>query len=422
MKDHRNWAGNYQYHAERLHVPETIEEVQKIVASSSSVKVVGTRHSFNSIADTNEDHISLERLNRVVSLDRDKQTVTVEGGITYGDLSKYLHLQGLALPNLASLPHISVAGACATATHGSGDGNQSLATSVRTMEVVTAEGDVVSFSRDEDPEIMDGVSVGLGGLGVVTQLTLDVIPSFQIRQLVYENLSMSQLENELDAITSSAYSVSLFTDWKNESFNQVWLKQQVVVDNDCSIAPDFFEATATVANVHPVPGQAVENCTEQMGVAGEWHDRLPHFKMDFLPSSGKELQTEYIMARERAYTALQAIAPLKEEIAPLLQISEIRTIAKDELWMSPYYKRESVGFHFTWKDNWEEVQKVLPKIEERLAQFDARPHWGKLFTMAPDKLQSLYEKLPDFQKLLKQYDPTGKFQNEFLKKYIFGEE
>lgn len=419
MEVQRNWAGNYQYNATRFHIPETVEQVQQLVSRSNLVKVLGTRHSFNHIADTTEDLISLGKFNRVLKLDPEEQTVTVESGIKYSDLCQYLQRNGFGLENMASLPHISVAGACATATHGSGNKNRTLAASIRALEMVTGEGDVVHFSRDESHEHMDGVAVGLGGLGVVTKLTLDVVPTYQMRQDVYEHLSFSALKEHFEEISSSAYSVSLFTDWQEERFNQVWLKERITEGNTIQRNAEFFGATLATSNCHPVPGHGAEHCTEQMGIAGHWHERLPHFRMDFTPSSGQELQSEYIIPREHTYDALQAIAQLKGEIAPLLHISEIRTIAGDHLWMSPYYKQNSVGIHFTWKDNWEEVQKVLPKIEERLAPFHARPHWGKLFTMAPEHVKGLYEKLPDFQQLLGQYDPNGKFRNKFLNTYIY---
>ncbi|MDQ0253255.1 xylitol oxidase [Evansella vedderi] len=420
MEEQRNWAGNFKYSAARIHKPESMEQVQQLVARSNKVKVLGTRHSFNAIADTTEDHISLGNLNRVLELDRERRTVTVEGGIQYSDLCQYLHQNGYGLPNMASLPHISVAGACATATHGSGDENHILATSVREMEFVTAKGDVVHFSRDHSPELMGGAAVSLGGLGVVTKLTLDVIPAFQMRQDVYENLPLSNVKGHFEDITSSAYSVSLFTDWREETFNQVWLKHKLTEGISFEEKPEFFGATIATTKVNPVPGSEAVNCTEQLGVTGEWHERLPHFRMDFTPSSGEELQSEYIFPRQHAYDALSAVAQLGEEIAPHLHVSEVRTIAEDDLWMSSCYKQKSVAIHFTWKDDWDSVQKLLPKIEEQLSPFQARPHWGKLFTMEPKHLQGLYEKLPDFQQLLQHYDPQGKFRNKFLDKYIFG--
>jgi len=383
------------------------------------LKAVGTRHSFNDIADAAEDIISLERFDRVVELNRDLRAVTVETGVRYGQLCWYLHEKGYALHNLASLPHISVVGACATATHGSGDNNGNLATIVSAMEMVTANGEVIVLSRERDGERFHGAVVGLGGLGVVTKLTLDILPAFDMRQNVYENLPLSHLENNFDAILSSAYSVSLFTDWQSDRINQVWLKRRVSGSAPFAPEPDFFGAQLATCQVHPIAGHHAEYCTEQMNVSGPWHERLPHFRMDFTPSSGEELQSEYLVPRPHAFAAIKAVAQLREQVAPLLQICELRTIAADNLWMSPCYKQACVGIHFTWKRNWEAVRNLLPLIEEELAPFKARPHWGKLFTMSPARLQSLYEKLPDFQGLLRFYDPQGKFRNAFLDTYIF---
>ncbi|MER2059466.1 MAG: FAD-binding protein [Niallia sp.] len=418
----RNWAGNFQFSTTNWHEPETVEEIQQLVSRLNKLRVIGTRHSFNSIADSNENIVSLQKLNKVLSINQENETVTIEAGVKYGDLCHVLQQHGYALHNLASLPHISVAGACATATHGSGNSNQNLAAAVRAMEVVTADGSIVTFSKEKSEEELHGAVVGLGGLGIVTKLTLDIYPTHQMRQDVYENLPLAQLAHDFDAIYSSAYSVSLFTDWQDETINQVWLKSKLTDDQNFSLGEDFYGAKAATKNLHPVPGVGAENCTAQLGVPGDWLDRMPHFRMDFTPSKGQELQSEYIMAREHAYEALCALSEIREQIAPHLFISEIRTIAKDELWLSPSYKQDSVAFHFTWQDKWEEVQQVLPLIEAKLEPFQAKPHWGKLFTTTPAKVQSLYEKMPDFQQLLIKYDPNGKFRNDFLNKYVFNED
>ncbi|WP_248925261.1 FAD-binding protein [Paenibacillus hamazuiensis] len=418
MENNRNWAGNYSYSAKELLVPESVEQVQEIVARSSLIKALGTRHSFNGIADCTGSLLSLQKLNRVINLDVQRNKITVEAGIRYGDLCHYLHGCGYALHNLASLPHISIAGAIATATHGSGDRNGNLASAVHSLEVVKADGEKAVFSREGQDGLFEGAVVGLGGLGVITQITLDVIPTFQMSQHVFENLPLAQLKDHFDDIFSSAYSVSLFTDWKTAGFNQVWQKR---IANDYTPAPadsEFFGAAPAGAHRHPVPGYSAENCSEQLGVPGPWYERLPHFRMDFTPSAGEELQSEYFVPRQKAYDALCAIDRIKDSIAPYLYVSEVRTIAEDRLWMSPCYKQQSVGIHFTWKADWEAVRQILPIIEEQLAPFHARPHWGKLFAMPPAHVQSLYEKLPDFRQLLLQCDPQGKFCNNFLKSYI----
>ena len=415
----KNWAGNYTYGAARWHTPQTTSDVQDVVKGADKVKVVGSRHSFNDIADTPGDIISLERLEPVMAIDQAQNTVTISGNVRYGELCRYLYGKGFALPNLASLPHITVAGACATATHGSGDKNGNLATSVSALEMVAADGQVVDFSRDKEEETFQGAVVGLGGLGVVAKMTLDLLPAFEVRQDVYEHLPWSQLEEHFDEITASAYSVSLFTDWQGDGIEQVWLKHRQTDNPSYEAASDLFGARLAARKLHPIAALSAENCTEQMGVHGPWHERLPHFRLDFTPSSGEELQSEYFVPRQQAAAALRAVREVRRQIAPLLLISEIRTIAADSLWLSPCYRQDSVAIHFTWQRDWAGVRKLLPVIEEQLTPFAARPHWGKLFMMPPERLAALYEKLPAFRQLAQQLDPAGKFRNEFLDRTIF---
>ena len=416
----RNWAGNTTYSAARLHRPATIEQLQELVSRCNKLRILGSRHSFNSIADCNEDLISLEQLDQVTALDRERHTVTIAGGVRYGPLCQYLQREGYALHNLASLPHISVAGACATATHGSGNNNGNLATAVVALEFVNARGELVALSREQHSEQFQGAVVGLGGLGAVTKLTLKIEPTFDMSQEVYENLPMTQLENHFDEITASAYSVSLFTDWQSGSFNQVWLKRRVTEESAGVGVSTLFGATPAPTHRHPIITISAENCTAQMGISGPWYERLPHFRIGLTPSSGEELQTEYLLPRQYAIEALRTINRLRDRLIPLLQISEVRTIAADTLWLSPCYQQPSVAIHFTWKKDWPAVKQLLPLLEEQLAPFQARPHWGKLFTLPPAQVQALYERLPDFQDLLRHYDPQGKFRNTFLDSYIFG--
>ncbi len=416
----KNWAGNYTYRAARIHRPQTIEQVQELVSRCNQLRVLGTRHSFNDIADSPEDLVSLEHFDRVLEVDHTRRSVTVEAGIRYGELCRHLHGQGYAIHNLASLPHISVAGACATATHGSGVNNGNLATAVSGLEIITADGERVVVSREQHGEQFQGMVVGLGGLGIVTKLTLDLVPAFEMRQDVYEELSLAQVEAHFEDLVSRAYSVSLFTDWQGPRFTQVWFKRRVADAPDFEPEPTLYGATLATNHRHPITGLSPENCTAQMGVPGPWHERLPHFRLEYTPSSGEELQSEYLVPRQHAVAALQAIDRLRGHIAPLLQVSEVRTIAADNLWMSPCYNQACVGLHFTWKQNWDAVKEVLPMIEAQLLPLEGRPHWGKLFTVRPAEMPSLFPKLPDFQQLLRQYDPGGTFRNAFLDTYIGG--
>ena len=413
----KNWAGNLEYSTGNVHYPKTVSAVQETVKKCNKLTALGSRHSFNTIADSTENQLSLQELNKVISLDKAANTVTVEAGMRYGDLAPYLHQNGYALHNLASLPHITIAGSCATATHGSGVNNGNLATGIAAIEFVNAAGDLVNLSK-KDGEQFQGVVVGLGALGVVTKVTLDLLPTFDMKQYVYLNLPMGELEKNFDTIVSSGYSVSLFTNWKNKNINEVWVKSKVTA-GDTAPPPELFGAKLATKNMHPVEDQDAINCTEQLGVPGPWFERMPHFKMGFKPSTGRELQAEYFVPIEHAYEAMMAMEKLNEKISPHLFISEIRTIHEDNLWMSPCYKKTCVALHTTWKQEVETVMNLLPLVEAQLAPFNARPHWAKLFTLPPAVLQSRIEKLADFKTLVKQYDPNGKFKNNFLNKNLY---
>jgi alditol oxidase len=419
----KNWAGNYPYHALRVHEPRSMDELQEIVGHSRSLKVLGSRHSFNDIADTTGDHVSLTGMPTVYQLDPDERTVRVDGAVRYGELAVRLHADGFALHNLASLPHISVAGACATATHGSGDRSGNLATAVVALEVVTANGELVQFGRDLDPDAFNGAVVSLGALGVVTSLTLAIEPTFDMRQDLYENVSLAQVADHFDEITALADSVSLFTEWHGPGFEQLWLKRRLgadpAVDPPLDPPATIFGATRATEKIHPIRRMPADALTEQLGVPGPWHERMPHFRMDHTPSAGAELQTEWLLPRTHAVDALIALEALRATIEPLVQVSEIRTVAADRLWLSTAYGRDSVAIHFTWQPDWEAVRLVVPRIEAALAPFAPRPHWGKLFTMAPGAVRSSYERLPAFVALAERHDPKGTFRNAFLERYVF---
>jgi alditol oxidase len=397
----KNWAGNIEYSSDTVQTSTSVAEVREFVKKENKLKVLGTRHCFNNIADSKDIFLSLKPMDEVIALDPAKRTVTVGAGVTYGKLCPYLDSRGFALHNLASLPHISVAGACTTATHGSGQKNGNLSTAASALEIVTADGSVVSLSREHDGETFNGAVVSLGALGVITKVTLDIQPRYTMRQYVYEHLPFAELKNHFDAIEASGYSVSLFTDWKDQRINEVWIKSRVEEGQAFHATPEFFGAKLATKNMHPIAELSSENCTEQLGVPGPWYERLPHFRMGFTPSAGKELQSEYFVPRDHAVESILAVERLHEQVSPSLLITEIRAIAADNLWMSPCYHQDCVTIHFTWKPDWPAVSKLLPIIEKELAPFDARPHWGKLFTMSPAELKRIYKKMPAFIDLAK---------------------
>lgn len=412
-----NWAGNITYQAASLARPESLTQAQEIVAAAPRVRALGSRHSFNAIADSDGTQVSLDRLDREITLDPARSRVSVDGGIRYGDLAPVLHAKGLALANLASLPHISVAGAVATATHGSGSMTGNLATAVCEMDVITASGDIVTLSRDADPQTFAGAVVSLGALGLVARLALAVEPTYEVAQTVHTGLSHTGLAGDFDEIFRAGTSVSVFTDWQGDTVNAVWVKDRIGGQNTPG-RPDL-PGTPASQPMHPLPGGRAEDCTEQMGQPGPWHDRLPHFRMDFSPSHGAEIQAEYFMPREEAPRAIAAMQRHGDRLAPLLMISEIRTIAADDLWLSPGQRGPYFAIHFTFRRDWETLKTILPAIEADLAPLGALPHWGKVTTMAPGVIRAGYPRMGDFRDLARDLDPTGKFRNGFLDRMVF---
>src|ERR1700761_1461435 len=421
----RNWARNIEFSAAELARPDSLTELQQVVAGADRVRALGSGHSFNRIADTGGVLVATAGAGSIMSLDPVRGVVRVSGGGRYGALARALDSVGYAVRNTASLPHISVAGSVATATHGSGDANQNLAAAVRSMELVTASGEIVLLSEGEAD--FAGAVAGLGSLGVVSTLDLEIVPSFQVRQWVYEGLPTEAVTGSFDEIFGSAYSVSVFTDWTGGN-NRIWQKERVDgPGRNGAGAASWLGARLADGPRNPVPGGGPLHATEALGAPGPWHERLPHFRLEFTPSAGEELQSEYLVAREVAVPAVEALFALGDQIAPVLQIAEIRTMAADDLWLSmasgrgtagPAGGAGTVGFHFTWVKDDAAVAPVLAAIEAALAPFGARPHWGKVFSTPPDVVRGLYPKYQEFVALLRRYDPAGKFRNEFLDRYF----
>ncbi len=397
-----NWSGNYEYRAARLHEPTSLDELYDVVTRASALRVLGSRHSFNGIADTAGDQVSLARLDPDIRIDSDAATVSLGAGTRYGDLAQVLRPAGWALHNLASLPHISVAGAVATATHGSGIALGNLSTAVVGMEILRADGQTVALDRSS-PDFA-GAVVGLGALGVVTRLTLAIEPAFEVAQTVFLGLDWGTVSENFDELMGAAYSVSLFTDWSDHGVQQVWVKSR-----DGAVR-ELLGATPASGPQHPILGAPADFATEQLGVPGPWDQRLPHFRLEFTPSSGEEIQSEYLLPRSSAAGAIAAVRAVAPAFARILLVSEIRTIAADDLWLSTAYGRDSVAFHFTWVRDQAAVDAALPALEAALAPFSPRPHWGKVFASAPAD----YPRLGDFAQLLDRWDPRGVFRNDFV--------
>jgi xylitol oxidase len=405
-----NWAENLRYQAETIHHPESVGEVQELVASLPRVKALGTRHSFNAVADSPEGGlISLSRFEPDITIDRETMTVSVSPGASYGVLAAALQEAGFALPNLASLPHISIVGGTATGTHGSGDGNGILATAIRSFELVKADGSLVTVDGPD----LKALAVGLGAFGVVTRVTLEIQPTFQVRQDMYTGAPWDQVLESFDETMSSAYSVNLLGDYGAPDLRVIWRKSSVA-PGSMGEAPDTLCGGTWYdgADEPPHPSRTVIG-----GIPGPWSDRLAHFRLDSAPSvGGDELQTEYFVPRRHGVAALNALRRMGHQISPHLHASEIRTVAADDIWLSPAYERDVVSIGFTWRKHPTEVHALLPAVEKALEPFDPRPHWGKLFRLGD--LSARFPKLGEFLELRDSYDPTGKFRHGFVQEIL----
>jgi len=420
----RNWAGNVTYRARMIHEPASIDEVRAIVRDvgrrGGRVRALGTRHSFSDVADTAGDLLSVAGLPRRFEVDGSARTVTIDAGVRIGELAPALDRAGLALHTMASLPHISAAGAVATATHGSGVTRANLSNAVVAMELVTADGDLIRLDRRDDPDVVDGAVVSLGVLGIVTALTLAVEPAYAMRQDVYEDLPITAFCERFEEIAGMAESVSFFTGWRGPTIDQVWVKSRVEPGRRVDLPDRLHGAMPATVERHPIRGLDPAAATPQLGAVGQWYERLPHFRLDHTPSSGDELQAELFVDRRDAAEAFLALDRMRDDLLPLVQVSEIRTIAADGLWLSPAYRRDSVAFHFTWVSDAAAVRPMLRRVEAALERFEPRPHWGKLSSISPETVRSRYERSSEFAALVERLDRRGVFRNGFVERYVLG--
>jgi alditol oxidase len=416
MARERNWSNTYTYQAARLHHPTSIDQVRQTVANATRIHALGARHSFSGVADTTGDLIDVSNIRPEPTIDRHQRTVTVGAAISYGELAAFLEAHGFALRNMASLPHLSIAGATATGTHGSGDSNGNLATSVAALEIVTASGDLIEIRRGQRG--FSGIVVGLGAFGVVTRVTLDVEPSFQMQQDAFADLPWAELLTNFDAIMAAAYSVSLMTMWSATTVNRLWLKKRLINQEPSHVTPTQFGATPAA---QASPGAInIDDSLTPFGAAGPWSEHLCHFRRGCEPGPTAQIQSEYMLPRTQAIAALTRLRAIAKRIDPHLIISEIRTVAADDLWLSPSYGHDTVAIHFTWKPAPAAADAITTEIEALLLPLGARPHWGKLMHARAEQIAPLYPQLAEFRKLADEYDPAGKFRNQFLNEHVFG--
>lgn len=412
-----NWAGNLTYQATSLVEPGSVAELQEVVATHAGagrrVRALGSRHSFSAVADTDGVHVSTRNLGLEVDVEADGagSIAAVPGAATYAEVAPLLHERGLALHNMGSLPHISIAGACATGTHGSGDTLGSLATAVVAVEMVTSSGELVRLAAG-DPDF-PGAVLSLGSLGVVTRLWLRTEPTYEVAQRVWTDLPAGDVGEELDAVLTSGYSVSVFTDLQDtDVVTSVWVKDRV--DRPGTLAPVLAGRASATHRVHPVPGVDPASTTVQDGVPGAWFERLPHFRAGFVPSVGEELQSELFLPRAAVSDLVRAMAEIADVVAPALMVHEIRSAAADDLWLSPLRGRDSVIAHFTWRPDEALVAPALRAVEDALGPWQPRAHWGKITATPALRAPAGAYDLDSFAALAERLDPAGTFANDLL--------
>jgi xylitol oxidase len=407
----QNWSKNVEFNDRGYFQPESLIELQELVRSNQKIRARGTAHCFNEIANTSSYAINLAKMPKIIEVSAATNSVKVSSGLTYGELAPELHSQGWALNNLASLPHISIAGSISTGTHGSGIKNQNLANQVLSLDIVTAEGELRHIDRTNPA--FNALVVGLGLGGIVYQYELKIEPTFEIRQVIYPEIPFDVLQRNFDQILGTAYSVSYFTDWGSAQVGNLWCKFR-----DDEVIPESVGGSAQAdKKYHPIPSVDPVACTDQLGESGDWHQRLSHFKLEFTPSVGEEIQTEFFVDRKDAAAAIEAVSKLGEEITPLLWITELRTLAADDLWLSGAYQRDTLAIHFTWKKDLA-IFPVIERVEAALRPFNYRPHWGKVFTADGKYLSSVYPKMSEFKALVEALDPASKFENTFIRRIL----
>ncbi|AOX46413.1 D-arabinono-1,4-lactone oxidase [Microbacterium sp. BH-3-3-3] len=403
------WSGNHRYRAAETLLPGDLDELAEVLTSADAVRVQATRHTFNDVGDTDGVLVSLEQLPVRIEIDGDR--ARVEGLVTFAELAPVLEAEGRALHNLGSLPHISVAGATATGTHGSGLRNGNLSSAVRAVDVMDADGQ--THHIDQTHEWFAAAALGIGAFGVITAVELQTEPSYTVTQQAYTGVAWDDIVGDPERVFGGSRSVSVFTTWGDPAHDLVWAKSD-------DGAPDWVETLGgrpVGDDIHLGRIRTVDNTTPR-GTPGPWHTRLPHFRADALPSDGDEIQSEYFVPMASARDALAAVRAIAPAFSAQLLVSELRTVAADELWLSPAYQRDVIAIHFTWRNDTDGVLAVLPHIEAALAPFDVRPHWGKAFTMPGEAVRASLARIDDFTAAAHRVDPRGVFRNDFLRRTL----
>ncbi|WP_370107515.1 FAD-binding protein [Nocardioides sp.] len=411
-----NWAENRQLTPREIVSPCSIDELRHTVAAADAVGVIGITHSFTDVFNDRGTLVRLDQMPRDVVIDDERGTAVVAAGVAYSELAQILHARGWAVANLPSLPHVTVGGAVSTGTHGSGVRLRGLADSVQAVRYVIGNGEMRLFSRTQDRETFYGSVVALGALGVAVDYTIALIPSFEVSQSVLTDLTVDDLERDVADMLASAYSVSVFTDWSENT--SVFLKESSGATDRRGKGARWVGGVLAESQVPHVPGETTDGMTPQLAEPGPWFERLPHLLASAILAARTELQSEYFVPAEAGESAIRALRGRAQEFSGCLQVSEVRAVRADEHWLSPAYGRDTISLHFTWRWDPAAVTEVIPVVEETLRPFNPRPHWAKLHELAPEYLAGEYPQLGRFHDLVSEVDPIGKFRSPLVARLL----
>lgn len=455
---HRNWCGNVRFGGTPL-VPESVEQLQEAVRlATPPIRVVGRGHSFSPLAEcVGGSLLCLARLNRVLDFRAPTSmgsmgSITVEGGTTYSEIARFLGRQG-ALRNLPSCPQFTVAGAIATATHGSGVTHQNLAADVTMLEFVAGDGSLICYEDGETATLLEGLRVHLGCLGVVSRLTLVVCPFYEVETFCYIDVPLAPMIENLPALWTTCDSLSVWTSGfgRGPGAGTCWM----VFRHFC---PHWKPSAAVPEHTPPqelllhggsfLQGPVNRYCTDPhepvtITPTGKraWHDALTQTLHEGQETSmtTTDIQAEFFVALQHAQAAIRAVwgtarewsfsspwGATGEPMKGLVDAMEFRQVKGDGAWLSPQHI-DSLGIHISFNSDpgrRAEVEACLHLLEAALEPFDARAHWGKLapLTTAPARLEELYDdRLRCFRALCGVHDPSGKFRNVWVRRALFTE-
>lgn len=419
----RNWAGNVQFTAQSFIQPENETEIAAALLKSEQLRVVGTGHSWSTICTTNQNLLNLDRYNKVLQVDKEKLQVTVQPGIKLWQLNEYIDKQGLALKNLGSIARQSLAGAISTATHGTGIGFQILASQIEKFKLIKPDGDILEIHSEKDKDLFNLSIVNLGALGVISEMTINVVPAYQLHDRTY----VAPLQEVIDNLDELVEETDHFKLWwfphvdqavvyrytrtqqaANDSRLRQWLMDEFLSVNVYrlllkagNINRDWRRnINRTLVKKFIQPLNRIEKSYKVFNVLEPPIHREVEWAFDI--SVAKELLREYT----------SFINASKHRIN---FIQEIRFTKADEYALSPCYGRNTMWLGAYNADNfgWEEL---MSDFESLAIKYKGRPHWGKEFNVSATYLQQQYPNFKKFTTLREQFDPTGKLLNDFTKR------